>query len=84
MALYLVTYDLMRPGQNYTNLFQTLQSVPHCHALQSVWFIKHPGDSSRIRDWLRPHIDANDKLFVCLITDWASLNVACGTWLNQQ
>ena len=82
---YLVTYDLNRPGQNYPQLYSAIQSVPHCHALESVWFVQHQGGATKIRDWLVQYIDHNDRLFVVRIDEWASRRLMnkCGDWLKE-
>jgi hypothetical protein len=85
MAVFIVAYDLRKPGKDYGELIRQLESVPSCHAQGSVWFIEHSGPSNVIRDTLRYHIDSNDVLFVDRVTsDWGGVNMpVCGKWLND-
>jgi len=42
MACYLVTYELLRPGQDYTNhLHKRIKAAltQWCHPLESTWFL---------------------------------------------
>jgi hypothetical protein len=83
MSIYLVTYDLRKPGQNYDALYDALKSYPYCHDLESVWFIQSNRNSGDIRDHLKGFIDANDRLFVSRVDYWASWNVPCAEWIKS-
>lgn len=84
MPVYLVAYDLKKPGQAYDRLSPELKKFSHCHAQGSVWFVEAKGPTTALRDALMTFIDANDTLFVDEITaGWAGFNMpACGKWLN--
>lgn len=84
MAVYLVTYDLNSPGQNYERLYEAIKQYQYCKGLESVWFISSNSSASAIRDYLRQHIDGNDKLFVSSLGGWASWNVNCADWIKQR
>lgn len=80
MKTYIVTYDLCRPGQNYTSLLSSLAAMPGAvHYQQSAWLVRHRGDAVVLRDQLRTLMDRNDKLFVAEVTidaAWLVANVA--------
>jgi hypothetical protein len=89
MAVYSVSYDLRKPGQNYNNLIQALQQVPSCKPLQSLWFVDTPQDSATLHNALKSHMDANDGLVVTEITHgagWAVSGIpqACLDWLRAR
>jgi hypothetical protein len=88
MRTYLVTYDLMKPGQNYPLLHNAIKalSLAWWHNLESVWLIRHPGTAVDLATALRGYVDASDKLFVVeLGRDWATYNLptAASNWLRQ-
>lgn len=64
--VYLVTYDLNRPGNNYPNLYAAIDKYSHLEdsELDSVRFIDSPLTASQIYNDLLQHIDKNDRLLV--------------------
>lgn len=87
MAAFIITYDLKKPGQNYTALHEKIKSLGSwCHCLESTWVIRHPGPATTIRDALLPVMDASDALFVAALSGeaaWAGLTADCSNWLKQ-
>lgn len=86
----LISYDLKRPGQNYSELYEEIKNSGEWqHPLESTWILKvhnyvTPADIYSI---LRPNIDDNDFLFVVDITDqnyygWLPKNF--WTWFKQR
>lgn len=68
MVLYAITYDLVRPGQSYTNLHAAIMRLgPWIKPLESFWLVRSTLSDAQIRDTLRLHLDANDKLFVLVV-----------------
>lgn len=86
MPVYLIAYDLNRPGQKHDNLVEQLKDFSHCHAQGSVWFVEAKGPATALRDALAPFFDANDALFVDEISgSWAGHGMrVCGKWLNDR
>ena len=87
MKTYLITYDLSKPGQAYTDLIKEIKSVAngYWHHLQSVWIIRSNLSAAQIRDRLRLHLDANDELLVAgLNGTWATkgLSTEANQWLQ--
>lgn len=70
--VFLITYDLRKPGQNYSELYDEIKKFNDFqHPLESTWFIR-VGNSLEPNDvykMLRPKIDDQDYLFVVDITD---------------
>jgi hypothetical protein len=87
MPVQVVSYDLRRPGQDYTGLFDAIKAIgPSWHCLESVWLVNTPMGSGQVRDTLNPHIDANDSLLVAALGgNWATLGLSknCTDWLRQ-
>ena len=86
MAVYIVTYDLDAPGQDYGPLIKAIQRYPHCKCLLSAFFIDTAESAAVIRDKLKPLIDSNDKLSVMeLKKHWAAnRTLPCNSWLKDE
>jgi hypothetical protein len=82
-----ISYDLRRPGQDYAGLFAAIKSLgAWWHHLESVWLVKTPLTSDKIRDTLRPHLDANDSLLVAALSgNWGTLGLSSdgNDWLRK-
>lgn len=87
MPVQVISYDLWRPGQDYTGLFDAIKALgPSWHCLESVWLVNTSMASGQVRDTLNPHIDANDSLLVAALGgNWATLGLPknCTVWLRQ-
>lgn len=87
MPVQMVTYDLRKPGQDYTGLFDAIETLgPSWHCLQSVWLVNTPLASAQVRDALRGHLHANDSLLVAALSgNWATVGLSsdCTGWLRE-
>jgi hypothetical protein len=88
MRTYLIGYDLNRPGQKYSELFDAIKEIANgwWHHLDSTWLIKTNLSAVEIRDKLSPHIDSGDELLVArLVGEWATygFNDSASTWLKD-
>ncbi len=87
MATYIIGYDLKKPGQDYSSLFEAIKKLGNWwHCLDSTWIIKHDGPATSIRDALTPHIDSNDRLLVTKLSGeaaWAGFSDDCSKWLKN-
>lgn len=72
----LISYDLMTPGQAYDQLIRALEKAGAKKVLYSAWFLRTTSSAPDVRDWLIKFMDANDRIFVCEATGWASWNLA--------
>lgn len=85
---FLITYDLKRPGQSYSELYEAIKNLGDWqHPLESTWMVKVSNFTfaQSIYEALRPQIDENDLLFIVDITNqnyqgWLSKTV--WTWLK--
>ena len=78
MKRYLISYDLDRPGQDYSRLISEIERLGGAKILYSEWMLKSASSAVQLRDYLRQFIDANDKLLVVALTGeaaWTSLMV---------
>ena len=76
MPTYLISYDLMTPGQDYDELHDAIKSEgTWWHHLQSTWFVVSQKTSADLRSKLNSHIDSNDKIIVVNVTGdgWAAM-----------
>jgi len=85
MSVYMVTYDLDAPGQDYGPLIKEIQAYTHCKCLKSAFFIDTAEDASTICTKLRKFIDQNDTLFVMELKKHWSCNrkTDCTAWLKN-
>lgn len=85
MAVYIVTYDLNAPGQDYRPLIAAIEKFTHCKALKSAYFIDSSQEPAQIRDALMKLVDSNDMLFVMeLKKSWGANRHSTAThWLNH-
>ena len=75
---YVISYDLLTPGQNYEPLWEALRGLGAQRLLQSQWIVRRINtNAAGLRDFVGQYIDANDRLLVTCLdsTDWASLRV---------
>lgn len=85
----LISYDLIKPGQDYTDLIDSIKqltTLSYWHCLESVWIIKTSLSCVEVRDKLNPKIDNNDKLLVLQLSGvgaWSGFNTDCSNWLKN-
>ncbi len=77
MPVYVVSYDLNKPGKNYDDLWNALKKLNGQRVLLSQWGVRARGPSSGLRDYLWQFMDANDRLLVMDRDsgDWAAMNL---------
>lgn len=88
MAAYIIGYDLMKPGKDYTKLFEAIKALgPWWHGLDSTWIVISESKAGTIRDALVKAMDGNDRLFVAALTgetSWSNLSNDAAQWLRNQ
>lgn len=73
MSCFLITYDLVKPGRDYPDLYDRIKSLgAWCHPVESNWFVVSTKKSAEIREHLTPVLDKNDKLIVLKLTGEAA------------
>ncbi len=87
MATFIVTYDLLKAGQNYDAIITKIKSYgTWCHIQESVWAIQTNQSAAVIRDNLRTTIDGNDKLYVARLEGeaaWAGYSAEISNWFKS-
>ena len=86
MAIYLVSYDLNQPGQDYPNVIKAIKTYEHhCQILKSQWLVCSHKMAEDIYNHLRKHIDDTDRLLVCEFTMNAEgwLSSRATDWLKE-
>ncbi|ROR57422.1 hypothetical protein EDB59_4492 [Vibrio crassostreae] len=79
MAVYCVSYDLNKSGQDYKGLTDEIKAIGDWwHYLDSTWLVSTSSSASQISDKLRTKIDNNDQLLVIKVTG------ECAGWLPQK
>jgi CRISPR/Cas system-associated endoribonuclease Cas2 len=69
---YLISYDLDKPGQNYSGLIDRLKQLGAVKILYSEWVLRTTSTAVQLRDDLKRFIDANDMLLVVALTGEAA------------
>jgi hypothetical protein len=71
MALLLVTYDLNKPGKDYSGFHDTIKIYPHTKLSESSYVIDTYETPSTLFNQLRLRIDEKDHLYIMtLIRPW--------------
>ena len=87
MALYLVTYELNRPGHFYPGLFKRIETSGSAwHVMETTWFVQTTLSSAQLADRIKDSLDAKDKLVVCKVTSdsaWWALKYSESEWLKN-
>ena len=74
MSLYLIAYDLDKPGQDYDDLYSDLNRIGAERIQDSVWVVKGTYDCVELRKRLQAHMDSNDRILVVGIDGYSSVN----------
>jgi CRISPR/Cas system-associated endoribonuclease Cas2 len=86
MATYIVSYDLVKPGRNYEDLYNAIRSYGNWGKVnESVWAIVTATTAAQVRDNLSKYMDANDRIFVVKSgSEAAWRNAICkNEWLKE-
>ncbi|MGA2631536.1 MAG: hypothetical protein ABSG54_15160 [Terriglobia bacterium] len=78
MAVYLISYDLDKPGQDYPRVIAELERLGAMKILYSEWILNSTDTAVALRDHLSKFIDGNDMLLVAGLTGeaaWTGLMV---------
>lgn len=85
--IYAINYDLKRPGQDYSGLYEAIKSCgAWWHYLGSTWLVDTTLNASSIWERIRQHIDQNDRVLVIGVTQeyegW--LPKDAWNWINSR
>jgi len=85
--IYAINYDLKRPGQNYSGLYDAIKSCgTWWHYLGSTWLVDTSLNADGIWKKVQPHVDGNDYVLVIGVTkDYEGwLPKEAWEWLNSR
>lgn len=86
-AAYIVSYDLLRPTQNYEKVLEVIKNCPGWARLGgSAYIVLSDSSAAELRDSIRSAMDSNDKLFVGVIkapAAWVGLGDEVSQWLKN-
>lgn len=81
MSVYLISYDLNKPGQDYGPLYEELKKASAWwHYLDSTWLISSLEPIETWQQRIRAKIDANDSFIIFELTPGAGRQ----GWLPQK
>lgn len=91
MPTTLVSYDLMRQGQDYQAVIEAIQrcgTVNWLHPLQSVWLVVGPYSANEVLTHVLDAADGNDKILAIDVTgkpmSWSgSMGDTITQWLKS-
>ena len=78
MTTYLITYDLLKPGQDYKSIHEAIRRLDPSvwHGLESVWVLRSSSSAAQVRSNLTQFIDSNDRLLIIATSpEWAAKNL---------
>lgn len=70
--VYMVTYDLCSPGQNYEKVIEAIKDAStgaYRMICESSYLIKSYLTAQQIVDKIKPYFDSNDRLLVIEVTN---------------
>ena len=86
--VYTISYDLNRPGQNYSSLYEAIKNLGDwCHPLDSTWFVVTNLEATTIRNRLKEVMDESDGLIVATASApaaWFGLSEEVISWLRNK
>lgn len=72
MKYLMISYDLLKPGKDYANLFARLNAIGAKRIMLSQWELNTTQSADDVCTDLMNHIDGNDRLLVTALTGEAS------------
>lgn len=85
--IYLISYDLRNPGQNYENLLARIKKLGGWARLGgSAYLVSCQNTAAQVRDYLVAALDANDKLFVGTVISpaaWHGMPDDVSNWIRS-
>ena len=85
--VYLITYDLNKPGQDYSKLYETIKAMgAWWHYLDSTWLVDTSLSSGQVRDGVLKVMDQTDRVLVVRFSsDWSAfLTNDAADWIRQR
>ncbi|OEU70146.1 MAG: hypothetical protein BA863_05130 [Desulfovibrio sp. S3730MH75] len=85
MSCYLVTYDLIKKGQDYPKLHEILNNYDHIMLSESSYMVASDKSQTQVFDSFKKSVDGNDLLAVIKVTNNMTIQALSGTheWLKD-
>lgn len=85
MPVLLVTYDLKKPGQDYSDFLDVVKSNAWARLSESSYAVKTTDSPKTLYNKLFPHMDANDQVYIVTLTSpyWGLGPEKVNQWLSQ-
>jgi hypothetical protein len=64
MNVLLVTYDLHKPGQDYSDVLKVIKSFPWARLSESSYAIATDKSPDSVFTAIKPYLDANDNVYI--------------------
>lgn len=85
--VYLISYDLNKPGQDYPELYKEIKLLGStwCHPVDSTWFVVSTLLPDQIVSRLKAVTDPSDSIIVVRATApgaWDRLSIEASEWLK--
>ncbi len=87
--VYLVTYDLNKPGKDYSTLYAAIRRYDFIrdNGLDSVWFVSTSWTAAQIYEHLRLYLDVGDRILITQMTSgthqgWMHKDI--WNWINAR
>jgi len=85
MAVLLVTYDLNKPGQDYSDFINAFKQYAWAKLSESSYAIETAKSPSTIYNELSPHMDKNDHVYIISLSNpyWGYGPEKVNEWLEK-
>lgn len=88
MYVYIISFDLVKPGQNYDKIIELIKQYNVWAKLGTTTYLVQTSHSAvELRDNLKTAIDSNDKLFVGKVTRpaaWSNMSEDVSKWIKEK
>lgn len=86
--IYIITYDLSEPGQNFENLVEKIKESGSWAKLGgSAYLVDSAKSAVELRDECKKFIDSNDKLYVGQVeapAAWSGMPQDVSNWIKDK
>jgi hypothetical protein len=85
MSTLLVTYDLKKPGQDYTDLLKEIKKFNWARLSESSYAVQTELTPQQLYDRLKPYLDSNDTIYVITLNKpyWGWGPKEVNDWLDR-
>lgn len=88
MNIYIISFDLVAPGQHYDKIIELIKQYKVWAKLGTTTYLVQTSHSAiEVRDNLKSAIDLNDKLFVGKVmrpAAWSNMSEDVSKWIKEK